>query len=125
MASQGACIVALQKTSFDDGSPGDRGVLVLVVASDWPTCQLIDADLETLPISSVGLNPAAAPAVSGYARLACNRRGTACATRPEWQADESFPGMAPSSVWAVTRQRWHVTTPIRRLADGFDHGRRA
>lgn len=59
------------------------------------------------------------------ARLAGNRRGTACATRPEVQADKSFPGIAPSSVWAVTRQRWRVTTQIRRLADGFDHGLRA
>jgi len=41
------------------------------------------------------------------------------------QLDESFPGIAPSSVWAVTRQRWRVTTQIRRVADGVDHGLRA
>jgi hypothetical protein len=59
------------------------------------------------------------------ARLARNRRGTASATGPEVQAAESLPGIAPSSVWAVTRQRWRVTTQIRRLADAFDHGLRA
>jgi len=41
------------------------------------------------------------------------------------QADESFPGIAPSAVWAITRQRWRVTTQIRRLADGFDNVVRA
>jgi hypothetical protein len=37
--------LSTQETSFDDGSPGDCGVLV--VAGDWPTCQLMLVQIVT------------------------------------------------------------------------------
>ena len=60
------------------------------------------------------------------ARLAGNRRGTrVCETDRKCRLMNRYPAVVPSSVLAVTRQPWRVTTQIRRLADGFDHGLRA
>ncbi len=59
--------------------------------------------------------------MSGYAR-GSRVTGEAPRVRPDrtCRLMNRFLAVAPSSVWAVRRQRWRVTTQIRHLADGFD-----
>ena len=66
------------------------------------------------------------PAVSGCAR-GSRVSGEAPPVRPgrKCRLMNRFPAVARSSVLAVTRQRWRVTTQIRRVADGVDQGLRA